>query len=230
MKKIRLLITIALVAFALFVPKAKGSEPVSTGLKLKISVNGTVLTGNLYENPSAKDFASLLPLILTLEDYAATEKIQMLPRKLSTQDAPSGADPSPGDIAYYAPWGNLAVFYKDFGYSNGLVILGKINGDMEAFSAQGPVTARFEVMNEGTTGVANHPEVKAGLQAYLDPEGNYLHVTGEFSQLTLYSLTGTVLLRTKESVTDVRHLPSGIYLAKMDGKEGQSITKKIVKK
>lgn len=24
-------------------------------------------------------------------------------------------------ITYYAPWGNLAIFYRDFGYSAGLV-------------------------------------------------------------------------------------------------------------
>jgi Cyclophilin-like family len=36
----------------------------------------------------------------------------------------AGSDPSIGDIAYYAPWGNLALFYKDFGYSNGLITLG----------------------------------------------------------------------------------------------------------
>jgi hypothetical protein len=31
-----------------------------------------------------------------------------------------------GDITYYAPWGNLAIFYRDFGYSPGLVRLGHI--------------------------------------------------------------------------------------------------------
>jgi hypothetical protein len=40
-----------------------------------------------------------------------------------------------GDIAYYAPWGNLAIFHKDFGYSDGLIILGKIDGDVDALNA-----------------------------------------------------------------------------------------------
>jgi hypothetical protein len=51
---------------------------------------------------------------VTLEDYAATEKITYLSRKLSTANSPAGSQPSSGDIAYYAPWGNLAFFYKDF--------------------------------------------------------------------------------------------------------------------
>lgn len=46
----------------------------------------------------------LLPLTLTLEDYASTEKISDLPKRLSTQGAPAGIDPSVGDVTYYAPW------------------------------------------------------------------------------------------------------------------------------
>jgi hypothetical protein len=50
-----------------------------------------------------------------LKNYASTEKISYLARKLSTEGAPAGCDPDVGDITYYAPWGNLAIFYKDFG-------------------------------------------------------------------------------------------------------------------
>lgn len=57
------------------------------------------------------------------DNYNGTEKINKLEKKLSTKDAPAGIDPSVGDIAYYAPWRNVAFFYKDFGYSRGLVKL-----------------------------------------------------------------------------------------------------------
>ncbi len=60
-----------------------------------------------------------VPLTLTLEDYASTEKISDLPKRVSTEGAPSGSDPSVEDIAFYAPWGNLAIFYRDAGYANG---------------------------------------------------------------------------------------------------------------
>jgi hypothetical protein len=83
---------------------------------------------------------------LTLEDYAGTEKISNLPKRLSTEGAPSGSDPSVGDIAYYAPWGNLAIFYRDFGYSRGLVILGKIDSGMDAFKVPGSVRVTIEVI------------------------------------------------------------------------------------
>jgi hypothetical protein len=35
--------------------------------------------------------------------------------------------------------GNLAIYYRDFGYSGGLVILGKIDGNVEAFNSPGSV-------------------------------------------------------------------------------------------
>jgi hypothetical protein len=100
----------------------------------------------LTDSEAARDFVSLLPLTLTLEDYARTERISDLPKRLSTKGAPSGGDPSVGDIAYYAPWGNLAIFYRDFGYSSGLVILGKIDGDMEAFNTPGSIKATIELV------------------------------------------------------------------------------------
>jgi hypothetical protein len=58
-----------------------------------------------------------------LEDYSKTEKISDLPKKLTREGASAGAEPSVGDIAYYAPWGNLALFYKNFRYSDGLILL-----------------------------------------------------------------------------------------------------------
>ena len=47
-----------------------------------------------------------------------------------------------GDITYYAPWGNLAIFYKDFGYSRSLIMLGKLDSGIEklAKAADGKLT------------------------------------------------------------------------------------------
>lgn len=114
-------------------------------MKLKITIGKKKITAFLYDNHTSGDFASLLPLTIELEDYNGTEKIGTLPKKLPTQNAPTGFDPSIGDIAYYAPWGNLALFYKDFRYSNGLISLGKITGDVELFNVNGPVTVKIEL-------------------------------------------------------------------------------------
>lgn len=112
--------------------------------KIKITVGDTVLTATLNGSKTSRDFISLLPLVLTLKDYAGTEKISDLPKRLSTEDAPSGSDPSVGDITYYAPWGNLAIFYKDFGYAKGLVILGKIDSGIDALNVSDSIKVKIE--------------------------------------------------------------------------------------
>ncbi|MEJ2635211.1 MAG: cyclophilin-like fold protein [Calditrichia bacterium] len=113
--------------------------------KIKIIIGDTTLTATLYDNPTTRDFIPLLPLSLTLEDYAGTEKISDLPKRLSTEDAPSGFDPSVGDITYYAPWGNLAIFYKDFGYANGLINLGRIDMGIEELNNAGSLKVIIEL-------------------------------------------------------------------------------------
>ncbi|MEG4218817.1 cyclophilin-like fold protein [Microcoleus sp. Pol14C6] len=117
-------------------------------MKINIKVGNKVITATLIDSKTTQDFISLLPLTLTLEDYANTEKISDLPRRLSTEDAPSGSAPAVGDIAYYAPWGNLAMYYNDFGYSNGLIILGKIDGDIEALNVPGSVEVTIELQSQ----------------------------------------------------------------------------------
>ena len=114
--------------------------------KITVTTADTVLSAILYDNPTTRDFISLLPLDLKLDDYAGTEKISYLPRKLSTDDAPAGFDPSVGDITYYAPWGNLAIFYKDFGYANGLVHLGKIDKGVEKLIKKGSLNVTIKII------------------------------------------------------------------------------------
>lgn len=112
--------------------------------KIRLTINGQSLTATLVDSSTTRDFVALLPLTLTLDDYASTEKIAYLPRKLSTQGAPAGIDPDVGDITYYAPWGNLAIFYRDFGHSTGLIRLGHFEDGMEALQVSGSMNATIE--------------------------------------------------------------------------------------
>ena len=116
--------------------------------KIKIVIGKDTLTATLIDNATTRDFISLLPLNLKLADYAGTEKVSDLPKKLSTEDAPSGFDPSIGDITYYSPWENLAIFYKDFGYAKGLINLGKIDSGIELLKASNSLNARIELINK----------------------------------------------------------------------------------
>jgi hypothetical protein len=117
-------------------------------MKIRMDVEGMPLTASLDDTEAARDFVSLLPLALTLEDYASTEKIADLPRKLSTKGAPAGTAAVAGDFSYYAPWGNLALFYKPFRYSDGLVRLGTIDSGVEALRRAGPLHVRIRLSED----------------------------------------------------------------------------------
>lgn len=120
------------------------SEKKVNHMKIRMKLNGKIIIATLADNASAREFLALLPLSLTLKDYASTEKISDLPKKLTTQGARAGIAPNVGDITYYAPWGNLAIFYRDFGYAAGLVKLGHIDAGVEALSASGPLHVTIE--------------------------------------------------------------------------------------
>ncbi|WP_336078398.1 cyclophilin-like fold protein [Paenibacillus sp. 203] len=103
----------------------------TTNIKIKLIFNNEEVMVSMYDNPTSQDFLQRLPMTITFEDYAGTEKISRLEKRLSIEAAPSGIDPSVGDFTYYSPWGNLAIFYQDFGYSSGLVKLGHIEVGVE---------------------------------------------------------------------------------------------------
>ena len=86
------------------------------------------LKAHIHDRPAARDSLAQLPLELTLEDFGGNEKIADLPRALTQKGAPDAITPKAGDIAFYAPWGNLAIFYGDGHHSPGLIALGRIEG------------------------------------------------------------------------------------------------------
>lgn len=116
--------------------------------KIRITSGSQEAVIALYDNPASGDFVSLLPLTVTFEDYAKTEKITYLPRKLAVKGGVTAGE-IVGDFAYYAPWGNLAVFYDGFGKGAGLYILGRIESGKDWLTDRRQnFTARIEVMPE----------------------------------------------------------------------------------
>lgn len=113
-------------------------------MKIRIAFASHDFTATLYDNPSARDFASMLPLDLTIDDYANNEKIAYLPRKLTEEGSGPFANEAPGDLCYYAPWGNLAFFYAGYRYSSGLIRLGRLDGGIEPLLTRGKFPLRIE--------------------------------------------------------------------------------------
>ena len=116
-------------------------------VKVKMSYNGNELVIRLLDNPVAADFATLLPLDLAFEDFNRVEKIAYLPRRLSTSQNPDSAETA-ADFGYFAPWGNIGVFYDGFGGGDEeFYFLGIIESGKEKLAeASSDFRARLEIL------------------------------------------------------------------------------------
>ena len=92
-------------------------------MKISIKANGKTTVFELNNSPASKDLYAQLPMNTTVENYSSNEKIFHPPEKLKTTDTPQ-ADARAGTLAYYAPWGNVVMFYDSFGSAAGLYALG----------------------------------------------------------------------------------------------------------
>ncbi len=93
-------------------------------MKIRVEANGQSTVYELNGSPAAKALYDQLPLNIEVEDFGGNEKIFYPPRKLSTADTPLAANAKSGTLAYYAPWGDVVMFYKNFGSAAGLYELG----------------------------------------------------------------------------------------------------------
>lgn len=117
-------------------------------MKIQLTANGRTLTARMIESPAARDFVSLLPLTLTMSDLFKREKFGHLPRAIS-QEGKHTHTYSLGDIAYWSPGPDVAIFYRHDGEripDPGVIVLGKIGSDVEALNVPGSVNVTMELM------------------------------------------------------------------------------------
>jgi hypothetical protein len=110
-----------------------GSVDQVVGNVVRFSAGETSVEVTIYQdNPAVRDFLSMLPLTLTLEEFAGREKIAYLPRELAHAGSP-GSDPEDGDLIYYVPWGNLGFYYNTagIGYSDQTIHLGTYDASLD---------------------------------------------------------------------------------------------------
>ena len=107
---------------------------------LHIAIGSKSMTATLEDNPTARDFAALLPLTVTLREFSPAEKVSgALPRRLSEEGAPATDAGAVGDIAYYAPWGNIALYRGQGPDAAGVIKIARITSGMEALQQPGQV-------------------------------------------------------------------------------------------
>ncbi|MEV0615644.1 cyclophilin-like fold protein [Nonomuraea sp. NPDC050404] len=110
---------------------SQGDEAVGTVVRFSTPATSVEVTIG-QDNSAVRDFLSLLPLTLTIEEFAGKEKISYLPRRLH-HDGSAGSDPEDGDLIYYTPWGNLGFYYNTagVGYSDQTIHIGTYDASLE---------------------------------------------------------------------------------------------------
>ncbi|WP_255467428.1 cyclophilin-like fold protein [Aeromicrobium senzhongii] len=115
-------------------------------MQIRITIGDERFTATLDDSAAADDLLAQLPVTIDMVDHGGVEKTGPLPSPLSLAGQPEGADPDVGDLGYYAPGRDLVLYYGDQSYFDGIVVLGRLDGDAAKRIAQldGNVTARVE--------------------------------------------------------------------------------------
>jgi hypothetical protein len=116
-------------------------------MKINIKLGGKLLTATLADNTTARDFVSVLPLNVSMNDLFGREKYGDLPKALS-ESGPRLSTYQVGDVAYWSPDHQFAVYYHHDGESipsPGIIPIAKINGDTKAFNVPGSVNVTIEL-------------------------------------------------------------------------------------
>lgn len=118
----------------------------SESQKIKITVNKIEVEAILNSSEMCRDFISLLPLDLTMKDLFCREKFANLPRSIS-ENGSQIQNYEVGDIAYWAPGRDIAIFYRQDGQrmNEGLYKLGRVQRDIELFDTPGSVPIKVEL-------------------------------------------------------------------------------------
>lgn len=106
---------------------------------------GHQVTIALNDSGAAQDLARQKPSEVRIENYSNDEKTFYPDKKLNLANTPR-AHAVVGTLGYFAPWGDVCLFYRNFGSAAGLYELGiTINGKDQISQLIG--TTKLEFIN-----------------------------------------------------------------------------------
>ena len=92
--------------------------------QIAVQFGDNMVIYELNDSTAADSLYTQLPLTVEVEDYSTNEKIFYPPQELDTGDAPT-AQSEAGTLAYYAPWGDVVMFYDAYSPNASLYELGQ---------------------------------------------------------------------------------------------------------
>ena len=98
--------------------------------QISVTCGDTQVVYELNDSPAAQSLLSQLPLTVAVEDFSTNEKVFYPPQELDTSDTPL-AEGGAGTLAYYAPWGDVVLFYDSFSANGSLYELGEAVSGVE---------------------------------------------------------------------------------------------------
>lgn len=94
-------------------------------MQIRVENKDLKINFQLNDSTACKDLVEQLPIVLDVDNFGSNEKIFYPENKLNVSDA-SLANPEKGDLCYYAPWGDVVMYYKATSSAPGLYSLGKV--------------------------------------------------------------------------------------------------------
>jgi hypothetical protein len=110
--------------------------------RISISSDWGNVTAELADNVAARALSEMLPLTIEMDDHLRQEKTGKLPAALPA--ASRQREFSAGTLGLWSS-GDFVIYYRDGRVpSPGIVILGKVQGDVSIFDRPGKVTIRIQ--------------------------------------------------------------------------------------
>ncbi len=119
-------------------------------MKIRLKVEDKVITATLSDSETTRDFVSLLPLTLTMNDLFGREKFARLPRAISEEGRRTYTY-EVGQVIYWSPGPDVAIFYRNDGAkipNPGIIVIGKIDSGVAALDVTGSVKVTIELHDE----------------------------------------------------------------------------------
>ena len=109
-------------------------------MRIQVSDGNHNIIFELNDSDAAISLYNQLPLEIEVENYSSNEKMFYPPTILNTSNTPL-ASGGLGILAYYAPWGDIVMFYDDFRVNSSLYELGRaVTGEDEIQNLSGNIT------------------------------------------------------------------------------------------
>ena len=102
--------------------------------QIRVTCDGAEAVYELNDSAAADALYAQLPLTLPVEDFSTNEKVFYPPDALDATDTPL-ASGGAGTLAYYAPWGDVVLFYDEYSGNPSLYELGRIVSGGELVSS-----------------------------------------------------------------------------------------------